>query len=113
MRFILLSFILFVVVGCTPHIFYSGERYPPYQPHEIEVFFDENKIDQPYEIMGTLVDSGRSGAKQEKVQQAMVDRAKAVGADAIVFHDVDVAHSEAGASFIRKAKAIRYHYPDN
>lgn len=113
MRFTLLPLILLMVVGCTPRIFYSGEKYPPYQPHEIEVFFDENKIDQPYEVIGTLADSGASGAKSEKIQQAMIDRAKAVGADAIIFHDVDVAHNEVGAVLIRKAKAIRYHYPDN
>lgn len=112
MKFLLLSLILFAIVCCTPRIFYSGETYPPYQPQEIEVFFDENKIIQPYEVIGTLADSGGSGARHEKIQQAMIDRAKAVGADAIVFHDVDVEHSEAGAFMIRKAKAIRYHYPD-
>ncbi|WKN45230.1 hypothetical protein [Tunicatimonas pelagia] len=93
-------------------VFYSGETYPPYSPQEIEIFYDENKIDQPYEIIGTLANGGGSLASQEKIQQAMIDRARAVGADAIVFHDIDIEHSEATAALILKAKAVRYQYEE-
>mgnify|MGYP001153885538 CR=1 FL=1 len=113
MRTALLSLTMLVLVGCTPHIFYSGKTYPPYQPQPIEIYFDENKISQPYEVIGTLANSGGSLASQERIQQAMIDRAKAVGADAIVFHDIDVEHSEASAALILKAKAVRYEYEDN
>ncbi|MEO0332854.1 MAG: hypothetical protein AAF223_14425, partial [Bacteroidota bacterium] len=64
MKFLLLSLTMFAIVCCTPRIFYSGETYPP---QEIEVFFDEGKISQPYEIIGTLVNSGGAIASQEKI----------------------------------------------
>lgn len=110
MRFTFSLLLLFIIGGCTPQIFYSGETYPPYQPHDIEVFFDENKISQSYEIMGTLASSSWSQGRQERIQQAMIERARAVGADGIVFHDIDVEHSESGAAMILKAKAVRYNY---
>ncbi len=113
MKFLLLSLTMFAIVCCTPRIFYSGETYPPYTPQEIEVYFDENKISQPYEIIGTLANSGGAIASQEKIQQAMIDRARVAGADAIVFHDIDVEHSEATTALILKAKAVRYQYEDN
>ena len=100
--------LLATVAGCSPRIFYLGETYPPYQPHNIEVYFDEKQINRSYQVMGTLADSGGSLASQEKVQQAMIDKAKAVGADAIVFNDIDVAHTENSSVLILKAKAIRY-----
>ena len=108
MKLILYPVLLATIAGCTPHIFYSGETYPPYQPEDVEIYFDERQIDRPYRVIGTLANSGGGLANQEKVQQAMIDKAKAVGADAIVFHDIDVEHSETTASLILKAKAIRY-----
>ena len=101
-------FLLIAISGCAPQIFYSGEVYPPYQPNEMAVFYDENQIAQPYQVIGTLADSGGSLASQEKVRRAMIDKAQSVGADAILFHDVDVVHNDTYASMIIKAKAIRY-----
>lgn len=72
------------------------------------VFYDENQINQLYQVIGTLADSGGSLASEAKVRRAMIDKARSVGADAILFHDVDVVHNDAYVSMIIKAKAIRY-----
>ncbi len=108
MKMLLSLFLLITVSSCAPQIFYSGEVYPPYQPNEVAVFYDENQIDRSYQVIGTLADSGGSLASQEKVRRAMIGKAQSVGADAILFHDVDVVHNDAYAAMIIKAKAIRY-----
>ena len=109
MKFLLYAAPLALLMNCTPRISYLGESYPPSQQQPIEVFYDEEQITQPYQVIGSLVNEG-SGAfvTQEKVQQAIVDEAASVGADAVVFHDVDVEMTDDGQSTILKAKAIRY-----
>ena len=105
--FLLLTFLS----SCAPQIFYSGEAYLPRQPDEVAIFYDETRIPQPYQVIGTLADSGGSLASSGKVRRAMISKAQSVGADAILFHDVDVAHNDTYVSMILKAKAIRYKSP--
>ncbi len=113
MKSMLLLILLVASSSCAPQIFYSGAKYLPFQSDEVAIFYDENQIGQPYQIIGTMADSGGSIAGPEKVKRAMVDKAQSVGADAILFHDVDVVHNDAFASMIIKAKAIRYESSEN
>lgn len=98
--------VLAAIGGCAPRVFYSGETFPPYQAQEVAVFYDENQINQPYQVIGTLANRG-TAINQDRVKQAMVEKAKAVGANAIVFHDLDMTGESAGLLML-KAKAIRY-----
>ena len=102
--------LIFLMASCiTPQILYLGERYPPYQPRPIDIFYDEGQIEQPYQIIGSLVNAGDGGLfRQDRIQEAMITEAEAVGADAIVFYDIDVELTGEGQSAILKAKAIRY-----
>lgn len=109
MKLFLSIALLALFANCTPRISYLGESYPLLSQRPVEVYFDEEQIAQPYQVIGSLVNEG-SGAfvTQQKVEQAMIDKAATVGADAIVFHDVDVELTDDGQATILKAKAIRY-----
>ena len=97
-----------LLVGCSPRILYLGERYPSSQ-QSVEIFFDESQINRPYQVIGSLVNAGRVGySNHERIQRAIIEEATAVGADAIVFNDIDVEMTSDGGSTILKAKAIRY-----
>ena len=95
--------------ACAPRILYLGEVYPSAQPHRVEVYFDEGQIAYPYQVIGSLANEDNGFfVTSQRVQQAMIEEAQAIGADAIVFHDMDVEHTEDAQYVILKAKAIRY-----
>ena len=79
--------------------------YDPLQ--KVEIYYDENQIGRPYQVIGTLANGGGE-LSQYRAEQAMLEKAKLMGAEAVVFYDMDVAHSESAALLILKAKAIRY-----
>ncbi len=107
MKTLLSLFLLTALGSCAPRIFYTGELYS-YDPlQKVEVHYSEGRIGRPYQVIGTLVNGGE-GLGQSQVEQAIVEKAKLVGAEAIVFYDLDVAHSESSAILVMKAKAIRY-----
>lgn len=71
--------------ACAPKINYLGNSYTPTQ--QVEIFFDEKDIKGDYRVMGMIDNEGDDFEEDdpEIVQQAMVEKAKAVGADAILF----------------------------
>ncbi len=68
----------------------------------MEVYYDESQVHQPYQVIGTLANGGE-GLGQYQAKQAIIKKAKLVGAEAVVFYDLDIAES-----LTLKAKAIRY-----
>ena len=99
------------LASCTPRVFYLGDTYPTSQS-TIEVFYDEGQIKRPYEIIGSLTSSDGSmwpsQSAQGHVQRAMIDQAKAIGADAVVFHDIEIDKTDDSRVVVLKAKAVRY-----
>ena len=78
-------FVLLLFVSCSPQINYLGESYPPTQ--DVEIFFDEADIERDYKVMGVMKNEGSEIelSDAESVQEAMIKKAKSVGADAILF----------------------------
>ena len=109
MKTLLPLFLLSIVSSCAPRIFYSGETFPPYQAQTVDVFYDEDQIGQSYQVIGTLANRG-TAVNQKKVKRAIIEKAQAVGADAIVFHDLDMT-GESAQLVVLKAKAVRYGSP--
>ncbi len=82
-----LSTILFLlsISSCSPRINYLGDTYSPTQ--EVDIFFDEQDIQKEYKVMGVMKNEAEDFELDdaESVKNAMVKKAKAVGADAILF----------------------------
>ena len=81
----ILMFSVLLVMSCSPVINYLGDSYTPSQ--NIDVFYDEHDIKQEYKVMGMM--SNEAGDLEiddaENVKNAMIKKARSVGADAILF----------------------------
>ncbi len=83
-NYILLA-IIGLLVGCSPQINYMGKHYNPTK--HIDLFFDQADIKEDYNVMGVMKNEGGSLEMDdvESIQEAMVKKAKEVGADGILF----------------------------
>lgn len=77
-------FTVLLFFSCTPRISYLGESYGP--TSNVDVFYDEGDIQRDYTVMGLIsadtVD--RLPQSTEKIRDAMIQKAKDQGADAII-----------------------------
>ena len=74
-----------LLCSCSPTLNYLGNSYAPTQ--NIEIYFDEHDIKREYTVMGIVKNEG-SGFEfddTESIQEAMLKKAKSVGADAILY----------------------------
>lgn len=62
-----------------------GDSYSPTQ--NVDIFFDEHDINKEYKVMGLMKNEAEDleNDEVEVVKKAMIKKAKAVGADAILF----------------------------
>lgn len=124
---IISGFIFLLFISCSPQINYLGSNYTPTQ--NVDIFFDENDIQQDYTVMGIMKNEGDEMEldDSESVKNAMIKKAKSVGADAILFlgfysekvnnettnienvdKDKTVATSTQNTSKIYEAKLLKY-----
>ena len=75
----------FNFTACKPTIDYLGNAYAP--TSNVEISFDPQDIQRSYKIMGKMENSGNPGEldRAQAVQAVMLEKAKSVGADAILF----------------------------
>ena len=82
---IISGFIFLLIISCAPQINYLGSNYSPTQ--DVDIFFDEQDIQKEYKVMGLMKNEGDDLELDdtESVKNAMIKKAKSVGADAILF----------------------------
>ncbi len=79
-----ITLIGFLLTACSPTIHYLGNDYQPTQ--NVDIYFDENDIEKEYRVIGTMKNEGEQWANDiDKIKTAMIEKAKAKGADAILF----------------------------
>lgn len=76
------------LISCKPTINYLGSKYPP--TTHVDVYFDENDIERSYKVIGRMKNEGGELelSEPEEIQRAMIEKAKSVGADAILYHGI-------------------------
>ena len=72
---------LLLVASCTT-VNYTGPTYAP--TTKVAIFYDKSKIKQPYKVMGTATTDTWYTYQSRHIKEAMVEKAKEVGADAIL-----------------------------
>ena len=78
--------IIFIVSACSPKINYMGSQYAP--TNHVDLFFGAKDIKEEYKVMGFMQNEGRELANNfEEIKLALIETAKAKGADAILFGD--------------------------
>ena len=111
----LLLFSLLMFIGaCSPTINYLGDSYAPTQ--EVDVYFDEPDIKRDYKVMGVMKNEGGEFEMDdpETVKTKMIQKAKSVGADAILF--LGIYHDKVNDSWdgtmttskVYEAKLLKY-----
>lgn len=99
-----------LLTSCTlikPGIHYLGDTFVP--TDTVQVYYNEKDIRQPYRIMGKMTNDLLADFKVEKVKSTMIEKAKQVGADGILFSDVGVERDIKNAARVAvKAELIKF-----
>jgi hypothetical protein len=80
--------VFFLFTSCSKHFNYIGSINKK-KPTQVDIYVSAKAIKKPYEIMGKgfMERSPFTRKFQEKLQLKAIQKAKAVGADAILFED--------------------------
>lgn len=80
-----LLLMLVFVLSCSPTLNYLGESYAPTE--KVDIFFDAADVEKEYKVMGVVKNEGFEIDLNdpESMKEAMVKKAKEVGADAVLF----------------------------
>lgn len=78
--------VLVLTVSCA-HVDYVGKSYPP--TTRVDLFFTEEEVTHPYELMGKVIATGGDEVSTEKMQDQIMEKAQKKGADAVVITGLD------------------------
>jgi hypothetical protein len=98
MKKLMFSLLIAVVVasGCTK-IDYVGEEYPP--TAQVEQFFSAGDVTRDYKVMGYIVASAPDIVSAEKMHKKLIEKARKVGADAVIIEGLERYTSGSNSSF--------------
>jgi len=71
--------------GCAT-VDYVGEAYPP--TAQVDVFFAEKDVPRAYKVIGQVIASGDQFVSASTLNQKMLARARATGADGVIIIDI-------------------------
>jgi hypothetical protein len=75
---------------------YVGKTYAP--TDNVDLFLDETSVTRPYEVMGQVSIDGESLVSTDKLQQKMLEEAKARGANAVLIEDYKEIYTDSSTS---------------
>lgn len=78
--------IVFICCSCIS-VNYNGPTYSPTKT--VQIYYAKNLIDKPYQVMGKATASTWSSNQNESLRQALVEKAKACGANAILIDSIN------------------------
>lgn len=92
----------------TPEVYYIGESFA--RNEQVDIFYDEQDIKQEYSTMGRLAHDDFNRRDIQIIADAMIEKAKATGADGIVFLDAIMEEDPdgPGGKLNIRAKLIQY-----
>lgn len=101
-------FICSLLVSCSgPIIHYLGESYQP--SAAVEIYYDVKEIKKEYKVMGRMTNDKFIEYDPELIKKEMIEKAKSVGADAVVFYDLTAEEMKGvGDGITVKAQLIKY-----
>jgi hypothetical protein len=75
-----------LIIQCA-QVNYVGKTYTP--TTDIDVYYSEHEIEKEYTTIGHAMGSGGFLVSNEKIQEKLIAKARAVGADAVIITEVD------------------------
>jgi hypothetical protein len=99
-------FSIFIIFSsCTTTIDYIGNSYAPTQKPDLYV--SGESIERPYKIVGKGYAHLRAfGRSPESIQQKILDKAKAKGADAVLVQDYYLPNADANVSSYYRSDSL-------
>tara|TARA_B100000745_G_scaffold102961_1_gene65754 strand:+ start:1149 stop:1496 length:348 start_codon:yes stop_codon:yes gene_type:complete len=80
----LLVLVALLAIGCAS-VNYVGKSFEP--TTNVDLYFSKEDIEKEYTVMGHAIGSGTSDSND--IQQALIDKAKEKGADAVLITEID------------------------
>lgn len=93
---------LLLLAGACAHVDYVGKSYTP--TTKVEIFFAEEDVIEPYEIMGRVVATADEIVSAEKMQDQIMEKAQKKGADAVVITGLERYKSGETTSYTETTK---------
>jgi hypothetical protein len=93
---------LLLFIGACAHIDYVGKSYP--RTARVDLFFAEEEVTQPYELMGKVIATGGDEVSAEKMQDKIMEKAQEKGADAVVITGLERYQSGEQTSYSETTK---------
>jgi len=90
---ILISLGLF---ACS-HVNYIGKSYEP--TSQVDIFFSKEEVKREYQIIGYAIGAGQIFVSTNRLQKALIEKAKSNGADAILITEIGRDNEEDGRGF--------------
>src|SRR5262245_4448034 len=90
--------------SCVAHINYMGDSFPPTKAPDFYV--DEKSIDKPYKVIGKGYPNGAGSLATKTLQKKAIEKAKKMGADAVLVQDYLAQTSVANRSTVHQGKAV-------
>ena len=101
-------FFFVVLSSCGSHLNYLGSSYSPTK--NVDVYVDASAIKHPYTIIGKgYMEYGAgvySKSRIDKLQAKAIEKAKAKGADAVLFQDYYFKENGASVQTVTKADSV-------
>ena len=101
------SLLLIAIYSCGSHMNYLGSSYAPSK--NVDVYVDNAAIKRPYTIIGKgYMEYGYTltNKRIDKMQAKAIEKAKAKGADAILFQDYYFKENGASINTVTKADSV-------
>ncbi|WDF70538.1 hypothetical protein PQ465_09220 [Sphingobacterium oryzagri] len=85
----LLTGLILSLSGCSLYgPVYLGEKYPP--TNTVQTFYSTKDIKQPFQVIGHMnASTSPTASGQARTKRSIVAKAKTIGADAVVFSQLD------------------------
>lgn len=90
---LLLVGLALALAGCA-HLDYVGETYAP--TTAVQVYYTEANVPRAYQVMGEVLATANLFVSSRKIQEQMIEKARAKGADAVVLLGME--HYKTGES---------------
>ncbi|HEX7077739.1 MAG TPA: hypothetical protein VF363_04910 [Candidatus Eisenbacteria bacterium] len=95
-----------LLVSACAHLDYIGRTYPP--TTRVDLFFSESDVRADYEVMGRVVAHANDIVSAEKLQQKIIEKAQAKGADAVVIEGLERYKSGETTTYSEDSKKKRH-----
>ena len=100
--------ICLLLVSCSgPAIHYLGDSYQP--TASVEIYYDVKEVQKKYKVIGRMTNDKFMEYDPELIKKEMLEKAKSVGADAIILYDLSAEETEkVGDAITVKAQLLKY-----